>query len=58
MRGREEGEGEADPIEQGPLTRGLIPGAWDHDLSQRPMLNRLNHANASPATEFFKSGVI
>ena len=22
---------------------GLIPGLWDHDLSQRQTLNRLNH---------------
>ena len=27
--------------------QGLIPGPWDHDLSQRQMLNRLSHPGAS-----------
>ena len=30
----------------GSLTQGSIPGPWDHDLSQRQMLNQLSHPGA------------
>ena len=29
-----------------PMMWGSIPGPWDHDLSQRQMLNQLNHPGA------------
>jgi len=35
----EEEEGEADCPLSRELTRGSIPGPWDHDLSQRQMPN-------------------
>ena len=41
-----EGEGEADSPLSRELMRGLIPGSWDHDLSQRQMLNHLSHPGA------------
>ena len=41
-----EGEGEADSPLSRELMRGLIPGPWDHDLSQRQMLNHLSHPGA------------
>ena len=39
-KGEAEGEGEA-PIWDS------IPGPWDHDLSQRQMLNQLSHPGNS-----------
>ena len=38
-----EGEGEADSSLSREVMQGLIPGPWDHDLSQRQMLNHLSH---------------
>ena len=44
MREHEQGgEGEAGSLRVGSLLRGLIPGPWDHDLSQRQMLSQLSH---------------
>ena len=41
-----EGEREADsPLSREPAT-GLVPGPWDHNLSQRQMLHQLNHPRA------------
>ena len=37
--GGAEGEGEQAPCSAGSHTWGLIPGPWDHDLSQRQMFN-------------------
>ena len=44
--GGAEGEGEASsPLSKEPNLglRGLIPGPWDHDLSQREVINWLSH---------------
>ena len=43
-----EGEGEADSPLSKELMRGLIAGPWDHDLSQRQMLNQLNLSPRHP----------
>ena len=34
--------------------QGSIPGSWDHDLSQRQMLNHLSHLGALKQRSFWK----
>ena len=34
--------------------RGWIPGPWDHDLSQRQMLNHLRHPGAPKLINLFE----
>ena len=41
--GAAEGEGEAGSLLSRELMLGLIPGAWDHDLCWRQLLNWLSH---------------
>ena len=36
-------EGEADSTEQEAQCTGTISGPWDHELSQRQMLNQMSH---------------
>ena len=48
-------EGKADPpLSRDTNTWGSIPGPWDHDLSQRQMLNRLSHPG-TPRLSFLYS---
>jgi len=56
-REREHKQGQEEREKQAPrcaesLTQGLIPGPWDHDLSQRQPLHRLSHPGA-PGSFFF-----
>ena len=38
-RGRDTGRGRSRLLAESLMLRDLIPGPWDHDLSQRQMLN-------------------
>ena len=40
------------PCWPGSPTQGLIPGPWDHDLSQRQMLNGLSHPGTPKRWQF------
>ena len=41
-------EGEAGNLLSREPMQGLIPGPWDHDLSQRQMLNQLRYPGTHP----------
>ena len=50
-----EGEGGADSPQSRDLMRSLIPGPWDHDLSQRQTLNQLSHPDAPWETLHYRT---
>ena len=47
-------EGEGQREKQAPRKAGS-PGSWDHDLSQRQMLNSLSHSGAPIFNKFLRS---